>query len=121
MNGDGVADALAAVADQLGCRGSTLAVDGLGVAALGRIGRVLGASEAKDVGPLLERLGVCWIVSMDLYCRTTVRLTVGVAERAVSSSVPAVETSCQSTFYTDVSQAASPYICMRGRVPLKPG
>lgn len=59
MHGDGVADAVGAVADELGRGRGAGAVDGHGVAALRRVRRVGGRREAEDVGPLLHRLGVC--------------------------------------------------------------
>jgi hypothetical protein len=59
MYGDGVADAVGAVSNELRRRGGALAVDGHGVPALRRVGGVLGCRESEDVRPLLHRLGVC--------------------------------------------------------------
>lgn len=59
MHGDGVADAVGAVSDELGGSRGARAVDGHGVPALRRVGRVRGRREPEDIGPLLHRLGVC--------------------------------------------------------------
>jgi hypothetical protein len=52
----GVSDALGAVSDELGRGGGTIAVDGLGVPALRRVGRVLRCGETHHIRPLLQRL-----------------------------------------------------------------
>lgn len=54
-----MADALGTISDQLGGGGGAVAVDGLGPAALGRVGGVLGGGQSEDVGPLLELFLVC--------------------------------------------------------------
>lgn len=59
VNRHSVANALGAVPNELRCRGGALAVDGLGVSALGGVGGVLGGGKTQDVGPLLKRLLVC--------------------------------------------------------------
>lgn len=66
-----MADALGAVSDELGGGGGAVAVDGLGPAALGGVGGVLGGGEAEDVGPLLELLLVCWMRSALLFFETS--------------------------------------------------
>ena len=59
MLGHGVADSLRTVAHKLSSRRSTITVDGLGVTALRGVGRILGGSQAENVGPLLELFGIC--------------------------------------------------------------
>ena len=61
MYRNGVADSLGAVTNELGRLGRAVAVDGLGVSGLRGIGGILLLREPKNVGPLLQGLGVCKI------------------------------------------------------------
>lgn len=68
-----MADAVCAVSNKLGGRGSAFTIDGLGPSAAGSIGGVPSLGEAEDVGPLLKLLVV-----------------VGIAKGVVRGSVEAV-------------------------------
>ncbi len=131
VHGNGVADALGAVADELGRGGGAVAVDGLGVAALGVLDVFLDVVRpmtldhsfrvsASAMHPELAKWPGRREVSLG---SGVVPLTVGVVERVVRSAVPAVCV-CQldeRSFPDLATGGIHSDICMRGRGPLKSG
>lgn len=93
MHGDGVANTLAAVSNELSCRSGSVTVDGLGIASLRGVGSILLGGQAKDIGPLLERL-----------------LVVGVAERGIGGAVPAAMISRLAFFLSCTMLSTQPNI-----------